>query len=491
MQYLDLYLTSFFLVIVIAYFLYVFFKDKNKEKRWAFFIAQVFLTTTSGVMIANINFNKMNEIFKGNTMILSIMMIIGSWVLFYAIFKFVYGHLSIKFNNRKDFIKYSNLFLIIAILLFFIQTENNFVLITIFIIQAILIGACLGVQSSYFLYFNEQKFNKNFPLKVSFILGTTISLAYLTSNLLISLVHIVPSDAYFIELYAPIVLVIISFILSFFLKEYPDKIGGFSNRIIHQMAPYKKNILVKMIILTITLSIIYTTLQSPFIKMYIIAELKSKGASCYFLNAIDRQYTIMFFVPHLILGYIIFKIFNNKINLNYALILVLGLMSLTLLVNTFYLNAILLIISNIIFGSVLFTLMYFWMSFALMWNSRAKQKPILGWVTGSFVLSQFLITTLFNYVILLDNSIFIVKSTSEIISAELINLENFKNKLSIFLKLVFAIMFMVNCIYIIMVFMWSKTIIAEYQDVNFMVQKMYKIEKQSIEDKINKRMVED
>ncbi|AVN66006.1 putative transmembrane protein [Mesoplasma florum] len=285
---------------------------------------------------------------------------------------------------------------------------------------------------------------------------------------------------------------LISLLISFKIgTENKNKIGEFRLVLKEELIKYSKSTLVKLIILTLLLGVIYGFVQSPIFRMYFVTNSKINNNDVEWLSTLDRKYQALFIFGQFAIGYTLYKILLPKIgvkNLIYGLIVISGI---ALLISTFIINPAWMVISNLIFGASYFVLFYMWFGFAIMWNYRAtKGVPVTGFIASALLVGQFLVIFVFNSIIYTKSGLFTYQSIEAIIAESNIdNIIAFENNLKIVIRITAAALFFINSIYLFLTVIWIDQVIAEFVDYANIKHIFSEYEKQSVERKINSRIV--
>ncbi|ASZ09323.1 hypothetical protein CK556_03135 [Mesoplasma chauliocola] len=481
------------LIIVLGFaILYVIYKKNKFEKKLFWFYIQTLIVWLVVAILTQENTNLMSNVFeKSPPAIVVALLIFGSSMLFAVFLKPVATWLTGKMKNRRIWIRAAILTSIVAALLLLIPENNTTLFKFVIIFQAVILALSISSQSLYFLFLNEQKYNKLFPLKVSFSVGLVITFSTFIGNWIFNLNTLADNKFWFLNAFC-IILLIFGGILSFKnFGENPNKIGEFKIVLKEELIKFSKSTLIKLIVLTLIMGIIYGFVQSPIFKMYFVAHFKITNNDIEWLHSLDRKYQAVFIFGQFALGFFLYKFLLPKVgvkNLIMGLILISGV---TLLISTFVINNIWIIIANLLFGSSYFVLFYMWFAFAIMWNYRAsKGTPVTGYIASALILGQFLVITVFNSIIYTKTGLFTYQSINSIINET--NMENiiqFEKNITQIIKITCASLFFINGIYLFLTVIWIDQVIAEFVDYANIRQIFSEYEKQSIERKINSRII--
>ncbi|ATQ35733.1 hypothetical protein MENTO_v1c06010 [Mesoplasma entomophilum] len=488
----DLIIVVPLIIILGLAFLYFLYKKQNFEKKIFWFYTQTLIVWVTNAILIQENSNVLTDAFdKMPSATVVVLLLFGSSMLFAILLKPFATWITGKIRSRNIWIRASILASILASLLLFIPSNDAAWFKVIIILQAIILGISISSQSLYFLYLNEQKYNRLFALKVSFAIGFVITFATFIGNWILNINNFV-TDKIIVLNIVTVILLLLSLLISFKNgSENKNKIGEFRLVLKEELIKYSKSTLVKLIILTLILGIIYGFIQSPIFRMYFVANSKIGNDNQKWLEALDRKYQALFIFGQFVIGYTLYKIMLPKIgvkNLIFALIVISGL---TLLISTFVINSVWIIISNLIFGSAYFVLFYMWFAFAIMWNYRAsKGIPVTGFIASALLLGQFLVIFIFNSFIYTKTGLFTYQSIQSIIAET--NIENiiaFENNLKKVIRITAASLFFINSIYLFLTVLWIDQVIAEFIDYANIKHIFSEYEKQSVEKKINSRII--
>ncbi|ATZ21797.1 MFS cation transporter [Mesoplasma tabanidae] len=480
-------------VIIFGFlFLYYIYKKQKVEKRLFWFYIQTLIVWTVNAILIQENSNILTDLFdKTPPATTVVLLLFSSSMLFAILLKPLATWFTGKIRNRNIWIRTSILASLLASMLLLIPSSDGALFKIIIILQAVILGISISSQSLYFLYLNEQKYNRLFVLKVSFALGFVITFASFVGNWILNVNNFATNKLVWLNMLI-IIFLIISLLISFRNGiENKNKIGEFKLVLKEELAKYSKSTLIKLIILTLILGLIYGFVQSPIFRMYFIANSKISNDNIEWLETLDRKYQAIFLFGQFALGYFLYKVLLPKIgvkNLIYGLIVISGI---TLLISTFVISSIWIVISNLIFGSSYFVLFYMWFAFAIMWNYRASRGiPVTGFVASALLIGQFSVILIFNSIVYTKTGLFTYQSVQAIIAE--INIDNiiaFENSLKKVIRITAASLFFINSIYLFLTVIWIDQIIAEFVDYANIKHIFSEYEKQSVEKKINSRII--
>ncbi|ATI74206.1 MFS cation transporter [Mesoplasma florum] len=488
----DLIIVVPFVIVLGFLFLYFIYKKLNFEKKLFWFYMQTLIVWVMNAILIQENSNILTDTFHNTPpAIIVVLLLFGSSILFAILMKPLATWITGKIRSRNIWIRSSIIASIVASMLLLIPLNDSAWFKFIIILQAIILAISISSQSLYFLYLNEQKYNRLFALKVSFSVGFVITFATFIGNWIISLNNFLTDKLIILNIFV-IICLLISLLISFKIgTENKNKIGEFRLVLKEELIKYSKSTLVKLIILTLLLGVIYGFVQSPIFRMYFVTNSKINNNDVEWLSTLDRKYQALFIFGQFAIGYTLYKILLPKIgvkNLIYGLIVISGI---ALLISTFIINPTWMVISNLIFGASYFVLFYMWFGFAIMWNYRAtKGVPVTGFIASALLVGQFLVIFVFNSIIYTKSGLFTYQSIEAIIAETNIdNIIAFENNLKIVIRITAAALFFINSIYLFLTVIWIDQVIAEFVDYANIKHIFSEYEKQSVERKINSRIV--
>ncbi|AGY41668.1 hypothetical protein mflW37_6010 [Mesoplasma florum W37] len=488
----DLIIVVPFVIVLGFLFLYFIYKKLNFEKKLFWFYMQTLIVWVMNAILIQENSNILTDTFLNTPpAIIVVLLLFGSSILFAILLKPLATWITGKIRSRNIWIRCSIVSSIVASMLLLIPLNDSAWFKFIIILQAIILAISISSQSLYFLYLNEQKYNRLFALKVSFSVGFVITFATFIGNWIISLNNFLTDKLIILNIFV-IICLLISLLISFKIgTENKNKIGEFRLVLKEELIKYSKSTLVKLIILTLLLGVIYGFVQSPIFRMYFVTNSKINNNDVEWLSTLDRKYQALFIFGQFAIGYTLYKILLPKIgvkNLIYGLIVISGI---ALLISTFIINPAWMVISNLIFGASYFVLFYMWFGFAIMWNYRAtKGVPVTGFIASALLVGQFLVIFVFNSIIYTKSGLFTYQSIEAIIAESNIdNIIAFENNLKIVIRITAAALFFINSIYLFLTVIWIDQVIAEFVDYANIKHIFSEYEKQSVERKINSRIV--
>lgn len=490
----DLIIVAPVVIILGFVFLYFIYKKQNFEKKLFWFYIQTLLIWIINAILVQENSNVLTQVFEKTPPAAIIVLLFFSSAMFFALLlKPLATWFTGKIKNRRIWIKVSIFTSIFASLLLLIPSNDQAWFKFIIILQALILAFSISSQSLYFLFLNEQKYNRLFPLKVSFGIGFVITFATFIGNWIVNINTMTDRSVILINSLCILALLVALFISFKTIEENPNKIGEFKLVLKEELVKYSKSTLIKLIVLTLILGIIFGFVQLPIFRMYFIANSKIENDNIDWLKTLDRKYQAIFLFGQFVIGFALYKIFLPKIgvkNLVFGLIIISGI---TLLVSTFIINSIWIIISTLIFGAAYFTLLYMWFGFAIMWNYRAsKGVPVTGFIASALILGQLLVLFVFNSIIYTKTGLFTYQSIQAIIDETNINnVISFENNLRNIIKITSASLFFINSIYLFLTVIWIDQIIAEFIDYANIKNIFSEYEKQTIEKKINSKIIID
>ncbi|ATZ18246.1 MFS cation transporter [Mesoplasma melaleucae] len=490
----DLFIVAPLVIILGFVFLYFVYKKQNFEKKLFWFYIQTLIFWIINAILLQENSNVLTQLFDKTTPANIVVLLIFSSAMFFAVLlKPLATWLTGKIKNRRIWIRISILTSVLASLMLLIPSDDQSWFKLLIILQAIILAFSISSQSLYFLFLNEQKYNRLFALKVSFAIGFVITFATFIGNWITNINELVNKNLILINSVCVVFLLVALFISFKTIEENPNKIGEFKLVLKEELVKYSKSTLVKLIILTLLLGIIFGFVQSPIFRMYLVANSKIANDSAEWLKTLDRKYQAIFLFGEFVLGFVLYKIFLPKMgvkNLIFWLIIISGV---TLLVSTFVINSIWIIFANLIFGAAYFVLFYMWFSFAIMWNYRAsKGVPVTGFIASALILGQILVIIIFNSVIYTKSGLFTYQSIQAIIDE--ININNvitFEINLRSIIRITCASLFFINSIYLFLTVIWIDQVIAEFIDYANIKNIFSEYEKDNVEKKINTRIIID
>ncbi|WP_027063128.1 MFS cation transporter [Mesoplasma seiffertii] len=491
----DLFILNPILIILSFAAVWFIWKRENESKKWLYFFIETILVWTVNSFLVKLGILRFGITNAYSNPVAIALSLFGVSAIFTMLFKPLATWLTGIVKHRRYWIWASMLSSFIAIILFLIANSSLNDVSGLLIVGSIMIGISLASQSLYFLYINEQKYYRIFPIKATFrtafliIIGTFFG-SYIFNLTNVSQHSVLGNNETVNYLGAGIVCIIfliVAFGLSFMNKEKSSFVKSFDFDVKDKLEPYNSKILVLLMLSTLFLGLIYGLIQSPIYEFYIVAKVKNSGASAEVALSFVRKYQDFFIGGQLILGYLGYFKIVKKIGYRQSvigLIVILAFLAfLMTLIHSYYF----LLFVSFVAGLIFFELFYMWFGLAIMWNYRTERIPVTGLVGASTILGSFIPNIILSICRISGVGVFQNYNSLEALA----NIENVSEILVTLTRAVIlmsSIIFALALAYLAFLTFTINQMLVEYVNVEEIHSKLVSIEKRSIANKIKTRM---
>ncbi|AGM24693.1 MFS transporter [Spiroplasma chrysopicola] len=376
------------LFLVVGYFIVLGKRKVNQFQQWIF-ILQHFSFWLALSIVLNLNYNFISfDILKDITN-LGLILLISS--LFYAAIFFIPASwITGLLKSRKIWFYCSYFLIAVAIIILLIFPKNLGALI----FAALAFGFGISTNSLWFLFFNEQFLEQSNPFLTSASVLPAVGLAGVTGNsIFLGLKVVITNDAFFHLIIFSVMLVVllISFGCSFFIKEKKENLGVFDTKILTVISPFKWNKVSIILLLIFSVAILRELSQGDLLNLIIAQNLNKRGFG---LEAIQRFLHFsqqIWWIAQGLGAILIYPLVVKKVGIKNSLIGAFAIWAgYFLLIGTIQIPELYLVL-QILNGFILGALLGILFSLIIMWNSRVKNRPITGFFSAINAFSGFIV----------------------------------------------------------------------------------------------------
>ncbi|AUF83681.1 hypothetical protein CXP39_02630 [Mesoplasma syrphidae] len=491
----DLFILNPILIILSFVTIWFIWKKENESKKWLyFFIETILIWTVNGFLV------KMGVLRLGITNSYSspaaiTLSLFGVSSIFTILLKPLATWLTGIIKHRRYWIWGSMLSSFIALILFLVSSNNLKNASALLIFGSIMLGISLAAQSLYFLYMNEQKYYRIFPIKATFRAAFLIVIGTFFGTYIFNLANVFQGLAlgnndtasYWWAGSICIIFLILAFGLSFMNKEKTVFVKSFDFDVKEKLEPYSTKVLVLLMFTTLFLGLIYGLIQSPIFEFYIVAKARAEGASSAASLSFVRKYRDFFIIGQLMLGYLLYFKLIKKIGYRQSIIGLLVILAVLAFLMTLIRSHYFLIFVSFATGLIFFELFYIWFGLAIMWNYRTEKIPVTGLVGATTVLGAFIPNFILSICQISGVGFFQTYNSLEFLAS----IEDVSDILIILTRaviLISSIIFALILGYLTFLTFTINRILVEYINVEEIHSKLVSIEKRNIANKIKTRM---
>lgn len=373
---------ALFLLLTAAYSFFIFKNKLNKNK--IIFLIYYFFVFFSSNALNNFLALQAQRITSNATFLILFNIIFVIVVILFAVPATFF---TAKLKKRKLYIWWFHSVMFLAVLIGLISTQ-----VWVLFFVSIALGMSTSALGVHQLMFNEQ----NFKINKGFLSYTLLFVPTLLSNLLIYPIqyHFAISNnnlSHYFLIFFSIVLIstIISFTLSFFLKETKNDIGIYDDFVLSKIKSYELKHFVTLVALAFLFFLVYYFSTNSFLN-YKLADL-SKSIFKPYLPLINGGSEV---IGVFVIGYFLFNFLGIRKTLAVSLGVWIIAFLFLLFFNNIYVSAVVLLFINFSYGIIIFILY----SLVLEWNYRqtAPLTGIYSAIVAVLTLVNNLLTSLFS-----------------------------------------------------------------------------------------------
>lgn len=444
-------------------------------EQWAFFI-QHFLFWLGLGFVVHFGYEFFNVTTIGsltNLTIISILLAGSS--LFYASLLFIPAALiTRKVKSRKIWI-YISYGASIPSLILLLAVPN----LATFIIVAIGIGLGLSCNTIFYLYYNETFLNRLHPCKTVSILTPLAVIASMTSRNFYDVINLngsSPTMSFQLLTGVALACLLVAMPFSLLMPRLKNRSFGFNASQLKVFEPFKISKLVYIMIFVFVATILKEVSQSDLYRWYIgqLVYEKSKNVSQVnqFLRLNDQLFQFSQVIISVLLASYFLKWFGFKYTFGLALFLWILFFSASAFTHYAEIFIFLQLLNGLAYGIIINLLL----SLALVWNPRSKKVPVTAIFSTVNAATSFLIQYASKSVDIKQIGIFKSKNPNQWFSEKIHAFEIDQP-----FTVVFAICASLALAMVVLFYLKSDSIIAEYNDyTGILVYKINRVMKQEL-----------